>query len=79
MTTKLTLLQETTPDWEYPVPNHTYIFGDSTMRIIGYIREGETVAVKFNAPIFFDKRRRKFKNISAKKYQKNLDLSAFAA
>lgn len=76
---KLTLLQETTIDWSQPIPNHTYIFGPSTMHIIGYIKEGETKAIKFSKPLFFDKRRRTFKNISAKKYTKLLDLSALEA
>lgn len=69
----LTLLKETTVDWAVRVPNHTYIFDGSTMYIVGYIKEGETKAIKFAKPMFFDKRRRTFTKVKPKSF----DLSEF--
>lgn len=69
------LLQETTHDWKVPTPNHTYIFGSSTMKIIGYIKEGTKVAIKFSKPQSFDKRMRTFKEIPTKEHGQ-FDLTA---
>lgn len=58
-------LQETTDDWktDYRVPCHTYIFENS--RCIGYIKEGTTEELMFKKPSNqFDKRGRKFKNVT---------------
>ena len=70
------LLQETTADWKVPTPNHTYIFGTSSMKIVGYIKQGETTAVKFKTPQSFDRRNRTFIELKAKDVKK-FDLSAF--
>lgn len=70
---KLKLLKETTADWKCKMPNHTYIFDNSTMYIVGYVKEGERTAIKFSKPVFFDKRRRTFSPAKAKDY----DLTAF--
>jgi len=69
------LLQETTSDWKSPTPNHIYIFGSLTMKIIGYIKAGETKAIKFSQPQPFDRRRRTFTQLSAKEVKK-FDLGA---
>lgn len=66
------LLQETT-DWD--TPNHIYIFGASSLKIVGYIKAGETVAFKFAKPIQFDKRRRTFTEIKVKDHKK-FDLTS---
>lgn len=71
----MNILQETTSDWKVPTPNHTYIFGTSSMKAIGYIKEGTKVAIKFKTPMGFDKRRRTFVTLKAKDL-KGLDLSA---
>jgi len=73
----MNLLQETTKDWKVPTPNHTYIFGSSTMRAIGYIKEGTKVAIKFSKPMAFDRRNRTFTELKAKDV-KQLDLTALA-
>ena len=54
------ILQETTSDWKVPTPNHVYIFGTSSMKAIGYIKEGTKVAIKFSKPLQFDRRNRTF-------------------
>lgn len=72
---KLTLLQETTSDWTCPVSNNVYIFSDSSWRIVGYIKKGETVAIRFDKPLLFDKKRRTFEKLTAKQI-KQFDLSA---
>lgn len=66
------LLQETS-EWKVPTPNHIYIFSDSTTKIVGYIKEGTKVAIKFPKPMSFDKRRRTFTPVKARDY----DLTAF--
>ena len=71
----MNLLQETTKDWKVPTPNHIYIFGTSTMKAIGYIKEGTTVAIKFSEPMRFDRRYRTFTALTAKQ-AKCFDLSA---
>jgi hypothetical protein len=69
------LLQETTSDWKVPTPNHIYIFGTSSSKIVGYIKAGTTVAVKFSEARGFDKRRRTFVTLKAKECRQ-YDLSA---
>ena len=71
----MNLLQETTSDWKVPTPNHIYIFGSSSMKAIGYIKEGTKVAIKFSQPIAFDRRYRTFVALKAKE-TKQFDLSA---
>jgi hypothetical protein len=71
----MNILQETTKDWKVPTPNHAYIFGTSTMKAIGYIKEGTTVAIKFKTPQSFDRRNRTFVTLKASE-MKGLDLSA---
>ena len=73
----MTLIQETTKDWKVPTPNHIYIFGSSTMRAIGYIKEGTKVAIKFSAPMAFDRRNRTFVELKAKDV-KQFDLTTLA-
>lgn len=70
------LLQETT-DWQGPTPNNTYVFGSSSMKIIGYIKQGTQEPIKFTMPQSFDQRRRSFKQLTAKE-MKAFDLSIFA-
>jgi hypothetical protein len=70
------LLQETT-DWQGPTPNHIYIFGSSSMKIVGYIKQGTQDPIKFSAPMAFDQRRRSFKQLTAKE-MKAYDLSVFS-
>lgn len=65
-------LQETT-EWKVPTPNHTYIFDGSSTKIVGYVKQGTTVAVKFSAPLSFDRRGRTFEQVKPN----GLDLSAF--
>ena len=69
------ILQETTSDWKVPTPNHTYIFGTSSMKAIGYIKEGTKVAIKFSKPIQFDRRNRTFTTLKARDL-KGYDLTA---
>ncbi len=74
----LILLKETTQDWTCRVPNHTYIFGNSSsMYIIGYVKQGETKAIRFKRAMFFDKSRRKFVALD-KSAIASLDMSEFA-
>ncbi len=65
------LLQETT-EWKVPTPNHIYIFDGSSSKIAGYIKAGTKVAIKFSAPMGFDKRGRTFTEVKPKGF----DLSA---
>ena len=65
------LLQETT-EWRVPTPNHIYIF-ETAYNCVGYIKQGETKAIKFTEPRKIDKRRRTFEKIKPKGF----DLSAF--
>lgn len=60
------LLLETTADWNTPTPNNVYIFDDSDMKIVGYIKAGTVDAIKFSKPMGFDKRRRTFKEVKMK-------------
>ena len=58
-------LQEITSDWktDFKMPNHTYIMNGTTC--VGYIKEGTTEEIMFNHPSKnFDKRYRKFKNVT---------------
>lgn len=71
----MNLLQETTKDWKVPTPNHIYIFGPSSSKAIGYIKEGTKVAIKFSTPMQFDKRNRTFVSLKVKE-QVGYDLSA---
>lgn len=71
----MNLLQETTKDWKVPTPNHIYIFGSGSSKVIGYIREGTKVAQKFSEAQTFDKRRRTFIALTTKE-AKQYDLSA---
>lgn len=71
----MNILKETTKDWKVPTPNHTYIFGASKMKAIGYIKEGTTVAIKFNTPQSFDRRNRTFVELKGKDLAA-LDLTA---
>jgi hypothetical protein len=70
------LLQETT-DWQGPTPNHIYIFGSSSMKIVGYIKAGTQEPIKFSTPQSFDQRRRSFKQLTSKE-MKAYDLSVFS-
>jgi len=71
------LLQETTV-WSTNTPNHIYIFDDVGIKTIGYIKAGTVVAIKFNVPMGFDRRRREFVQLKkADIKQQGLDLSAF--
>ena len=65
-------LQETT-EWRVPTPNHVYIFDGSSTKIVGYIKEGTTKAIKLPKPMGFDKRRRTFEEMSSKGF----DMSEF--
>ena len=43
------------------------------MYIVGYIKQGERKAIRFNKPMFFDKRRRTFQKVKPSSY----DMSEF--
>jgi hypothetical protein len=56
-------MQEVTEDWstDFRVPGHIYLLQNT--KCIGYIRKGTKETVMFKSPIFFDKRKRKFKEL----------------
>lgn len=56
-------LQEQT-EWEGDVniPNHIYLVDG--IKLQGYIKQGTTEIIRFKHPMTFDKRRRKFKELS---------------
>jgi hypothetical protein len=64
VTGKVHYMQETTDNWntEYRVPCHIYLLQNA--RCIGYIREGTDEIQMFKKPSNFDKRGRKFKELS---------------
>ena len=57
-------MQEITTDWktDYRVPCHIYLLENTKM--VGYIKEGTTEIHLNKKPGFFDKRGRKFKELS---------------
>lgn len=56
-------LQETTK-WTDSTPNHTYIFeSKKSMKVSGYIKNGEKEIFMFSKPMTFDKRKRTFKEV----------------
>lgn len=67
-------MQETTSDWktEYRVPSHTYLLQNT--KCVGYIKEGTQEITYFKKPMFFDKRGRKFKELSKTAMKKNFGI-----
>lgn len=66
---KYLLLQETT-DWDVPkegiqrIPNHIYITDESKFRVFGYFPYPSHVAERFNKPMQFYTKGRKFKTLA---------------
>lgn len=58
-------MQEITENWntDYRVPNHIYLLHNT--KCVGYVREGTNEVQLFKSPMFFNKRGRKFKELSA--------------
>ena len=54
------VVQETT---NWPWPNHTYFLSDDKSKMLGYIKQGTEQFIKFNKPLGFDARGRKFTTI----------------
>ena len=60
-------LKETTKWKDKGIPNHTYIFSDSkSIKVLGYIKEGETEVKMFNKALTFNRRYRTFKQVEVK-------------
>ena len=51
-------------EWKSNIQNHTYIFKDKkSIKVIGYIKDGEEKPIMFTKPMSFNKRYRKFKEV----------------
>jgi len=56
-------LQEVT-EWRNETPNHIYLVVDSKDKMHGYVKSGSDTLELFKAPLPFDVRRRKFREVS---------------
>lgn len=55
------ILQETTPDWDFP--NHIYFVNDTKEKMFAYVKKATGELYEFSKPLPFSASRRKFKEI----------------
>jgi hypothetical protein len=60
------VFQETTKDWAVDCPNHIYLLTDNKEKMVAFYNVNTKTVKKFIKPIFFDSRRRTFKELKRK-------------